>query len=86
MKNDEYMQSRFELLAAIRKTVGVGIIMAGVNTMMNGYENDDDEAKKQGIQQILEGNSRLAFSVFNNFSDYERYLKKNSDNEISKIE
>ena len=83
MKNDEYMQSCFEMLAAIRKAVGVGIIMAGVNTMMNGYENDDDEAKKQGIQQILEGNSRLAFSVFNNFTDYERYLKKNSDNEVS---
>ena len=83
MKNDEYMQSRFEMLAAIRKAVGVGIIMAGVNTMMNGYENDDDEAKKQGIQQILEGNSRLAFSVFNNFTDYERYLKKNLDNEVS---
>ena len=83
MKNDEYMQSRFELLAAIRKAVGVGIIVAGVNTMMNGYENDDDEAKKQGIQQILEGNSRLVFSVFNNFTDYERYLKKNSDNEVS---
>ena len=86
MKNDEYMQSRFEMLAAIREAVGVGIITAGVNTMMNGYENDDDEAKKQGIQQILEGSSRLAFSVFNNFADYERYLKKNSDNEISKTE
>ena len=83
MKNDEDMQSRFELLAAIRKAVGVGIIMAGVNTMMNGYENDDDEAKKQGIQQILEGNSRLAFLVFDNFTDYERYLKKNLDNEVS---
>ena len=83
MKNDEYMQSRFEMLAAIREAVGVGIITAGVNTMMNGYENDDDEAKKQGIQQILEGNSRLAFSVFNNFTDYERYLKKNLDNEVS---
>lgn len=83
MKNDEDMQSRFELLATIRKAVGVGIIMAGVNTMMNGYENDDDEAKKQGIQQILEGNSRLAFSVFDNFTDYEWYLKKNLDNEVS---
>lgn len=86
MKNDEYMQSCFEMLAAIRKAVGVGIIMAGVNTMMNGYENDDDEAKRRGMQQILNGSNMVAFPVFNNLADYEWYLKENSDNEISKIE
>lgn len=47
MKNDEYMQSCFEMLAAIRKAVGVGITVMGVKTMMDGYDNDDDEAKEQ---------------------------------------
>ena len=49
MKNDEYMQSCFEMLAAIRKAVGVGITVMGVKTMMDGYDNDDDEAKEQGM-------------------------------------
>ena len=86
MKNNEYMQSCFEILASIRKAVGVGITVMGVKTMMDGYDNDDNEAKKQGIQLILEGSNIVAFLVFNNFADYEWYLKENSNNEISKIE
>ena len=86
MKNDEYMQSCLEMLATIRKAVGVGITVMGVKTMMDGYDNDDDEAKKQGIQQILEGSRIVAFPVFNNLADYEWYLKENSDIEVSKTE
>ena len=48
----------------------------GINTMLTGYDNDDDEAKKQGIQQILEGSRIVAFPVFNNLADYEWYLKE----------
>ena len=86
MKNGEYMQSCLEMLATIRKAVGVGITVMGVKTMMDGYDNDDDEAKKQGIQQILEGSRIVAFPVFNNLADYEWYLKENSDIEVSKTE
>ena len=86
MKNDEYMQSCFEILASIRKAVGVGITMMGVKTMMDGYDNDDDEAKRRGMQQILNGSNIVAFPVFNNLADYEWYLKENSDIEVSKTE
>ena len=43
------MQSCFQILASIRKAVGVGITMMGVKTMMGGYDNNDDEAKRRGM-------------------------------------
>lgn len=78
MKNDEYMQSCFEMIAAIRNAVGVGITVMGVKTMMDGYDNDDDEAKRRGMQQILNGSRIVALPVFNNPDYYKWYFQEDS--------
>lgn len=53
----------FDVLKSITEALACGVACMGMFRLMDGYENDDPEAKEQGVKQILAGASMAALSI-----------------------